>query len=619
MNVRRRLVIAFVSVAILVLLLYGMVAHRTAIDVGDTEQLHLLYDIAKVEAKTHSVKPDRDTSTLTNHEFSSLIFSQSADGEIKIEKIYDSNLEQLSPTKISAMLINNKNRGIISLNGEKTLWAMAHIPSSEELLLLFYQEHHQRTSAGYESQIVARLIITAFVIIWIATWVALVISKRIVHRLDEQSSALIYQATYDELTSLPNRSSLFKALNEHIALDKTDNDFTILVLDVNRFKEVNDTIGHDNGDKLLKRLAGRFVTSLTSKTRIYRLGGDEFAILFFEQRPSAIKRLIRDIVHMLSKPFTLEGIDLPIDVSIGSASFPRDAHDASSLIKMAEVAMYQAKTQHATFLAYDEKYDPYSIKRLTLMSELRNAMKDQIVLFYQPKADLAKLKTTSVEALVRWLHPEHGLIPPDDFISMAENSGMMNELTLRIIEIAMAQSHEWHKQGLSIQIAINLSVINLLDKNLPQQVQSLLNTYQVDTKLIKFEITENSLMLNPELALSTLKALDEMNISLSIDDFGTGYSSLSYLKRLPVSELKIDRSFVKDMMNDEDDKVIVKSTIELAHNMNCSVVAEGIEDQWTYDYLIELGCDTAQGYYLSRPLPAEQLTQWLKVSRWPPA
>jgi diguanylate cyclase (GGDEF)-like protein len=595
-----------------------MVAHRTAIDAGVTKQGHLLYDIAVAEANVLLKKSNSDLQKITNYEFRRLIFSQQESGKIEIDQVYGSNLEQLSPSEISGMLANNKNHGTFTLNEERSFWAVAHIPSSNKSLLLIYRDQHQQEAIKYEGEILARLIITALIIVWIAIWVALVVSKRIVYRLNEQSSALIYQATYDKLTALPNRSLLFKELEEHIALSNYDNNFTIFVLDVDRFKEVNDTIGHDNGDKLLKQLAERFVVSLTSKVKTYRLGGDEFAILFFEQRASAIKRLIREIVQILSKPFTLEGINLPIDVSIGSASYPRDACDASTLIKIAEVAMYQAKTQHATYLPYDEKYNTYSIKRLTLMGELRNAMNDQIVLYYQPKADLAQLKTTSVEALVRWLHPEHGLIPPDDFISIAENSGMMNELTLRIIEIAMAQSREWNKQGLSIQIAINLSVINLLDKNLPQQVQSLLNTYQVDVKFIKFEITESSLMSNPELALSTLKALDKMNISLSIDDFGTGYSSLSYLKQLPVSELKIDRSFVKDMMNDEDDKVIVKSTIELAHNMNCSVVAEGIEDKLTYNYLIELGCDTAQGYYLSRPLPAEQLTEWFNESQWPP-
>ncbi len=621
MNVRRRLVTGFVSVAVFVLLLYGIVAHRTAVDVGDAEQLHLLHDLAVGEASHFSINLNNGTPMLGNSDskLQSVIVTIQQEGVIGIDAIHGELLSQLHPNAIRQISSKTTERGITQLNGEKTLWAMSKIPGSDQYLIFFYQKHRKQALSSVESNPEARLIITAFIIIWIATWVALVLSKRIVKRLDEQNDALIYQATYDELTALPNRASLFKALKGAFSADDKQNYFSVLVLDVNRFKEVNDTIGHNNGDRLLRKLADRFKISLVPNSKIYRLGGDEFAVLVSGARRSTIKRLVREIVQLLSEPFTLEGIDLTIDVSIGSASYPGDADDANTLVKLAEVAMYQAKSQRSTFLAYDVKYDPYSIKRLTLMSELRNAMNDQIVLFYQPKADLVQQKTTSVEALVRWMHPEHGMIPPDDFIGMAENCGMMNELTLRIIEIAMAQLHEWVEQGLSIQVAINLSVVNLLDESLPQQVRSLLDMYQVDAKLIKFEITESSLMSNPELALSTLRVLDQMQVTLSIDDFGTGYSSLSYLKQLPVSELKIDRSFVSDMMNDEDDKVIVKSTIELAHNMSCIVVAEGIEDQSTYNYLIELGCDMAQGYYLSRPLPAEQLTQWFDDCQWPPA
>ncbi len=620
MNVRRRLVAGFVSVAVFVLMLYGIVAHRTAVDVGDAEQLHLLHDLAVGEASHFNINVNNGTPMLGNSDskLQSVVVSIQQEGVIDIDNIPDELLSQLSPNDIKVISTKMADRGISLLNGEKTLWAMSKIPNSAQYLIIFYQKHRKQAVSSVESNPEARLIVTALIIIWIAIWVALVLSKRIVKRLDEQNNALIYQAAYDELTAIPNRTSLFTALAGEFSADDKQNAFSILVLDINRFKEVNDTIGHNNGDRLLRKLADRFKTSPMFKSKIYRLGGDEFAVLVPGRRRSTIKRLVREIVQILSEPFTLEGIDLPIDVSIGSASYPGDADDANTLVKLAEVAMYQAKSQRSTFLAYDVKYDPYSIKRLRLMSELRNAMNDQIILFYQPKADLVQQKTTSVEALVRWMHPDHGMIPPDDFIGMAENCGMMNELTLRIIEIAMAQLHEWAEQGLSIQVAINLSVINLLDEKLPQQVRSLLDMYQIDAKFIKFEITESSLMSNPELALSTLQALDRMQVNLSIDDFGTGYSSLAYLKRLPVSELKIDRSFVSDMMNDEDDKVIVKSTIELAHNMSCIVVAEGIEDQGTYNYLIELGCDMAQGYFLSRPLPAAELTQWFNGCPWPP-
>jgi len=621
-GVRRRLVAGFVSVAVFVLLLYGSVAHRMAVNVGFSEQLSLLHDIAEGEAAALNLKPSADLTVLLNSdfdaEFESAVVTLEPGGVTEISRVRGDIQDKLPLAEINAILAEEKDRGVSMLNGEKVLWALTRIPYSEQFLLLFYHNPANRLGLDYESRLEALLVVIAFIIIWVAIWVALVLSKRIVLRLDEQSKALLYQATHDELTNLPNRTSLFKAVSRCIDEDDEGNGFSVLVLDINRFKEVNDTIGHDNGDRLLQQLAERFEESLTAVSEVYRLGGDEFAILQREPQRQVIKKLVINIVHMLSNPFTLEEIDLHIDVSIGAATYPKDADDANTLIKLAEVAMYQAKTQSSTFLAYEVSYDPYSVQRLTLMSELRGAIDDQIVLYYQPKVDLALQKTTSVEALVRWLHPQHGLIPPDEFISIAENSGMMNALTLRIIEIAMAQSHMWFKQGLAIQVSVNLSVINLLDENLPQQVQTLLNIYQLEPKYLKFEITESSLMSDPERALATLQALDEMQITLSIDDFGTGYSSLSYLKKLPVSELKIDRVFVSDMMGDEDDKVIVKSTIELAHNMSCSVVAEGVEDQNSYNYLIELGCDMAQGYYLSRPLPAAELAQWFECGQWPP-
>jgi EAL domain-containing protein (putative c-di-GMP-specific phosphodiesterase class I) len=309
---------------------------------------------------------------------------------------------------------------------------------------------------------------------------------------------------------------------------------------------------------------------------------------------------------------TVEDLPLGVEASIGVAFCPDDAQDVETLLRRADVAMYRAKEENSSYAFHDERTDRRDPARLMLVGELRRAIRDrELLLHYQPKAALRSGEVGSVEALVRWLHPDRGLIPPDEFVPLAERTGLMKPLTSYVIDEALRQCAEWRDQGLNLAVAVNLSMRNLLDVGFPEEVAELLRARDVEPSMLEFEITESTVLVDPARSKLVLDRLSAMGLRLSIDDFGTGYSSLAYLKRLPLNELKIDRSFVMHMLEDEDDAVIVRSTIDLGRNLGLEVVAEGVEDASTWDALASLGCDVAQGYYLSRPVAAEELGEWL--------
>jgi diguanylate cyclase (GGDEF)-like protein len=604
-----------------VLVLFGIVAHRAATEISIEEQLHLLQHFAEAQVADHS--PSSLTQTVggfdarrkQNLESAVITFEQGS--PISLSRIQGQNLSALSIETLATLLEGDRPYGQSRFGNADVLWALAKIPGTNQSLIIAY--HNTHNWQNYADTLGSRLFVTAFLIVWLAVWVALIISKNIVHTLDKQNAAISHQATHDELTGLPNRNFLFSRIKEMIQGENGE-PFALLVLDINRFKEINDTIGHDAGDAILQQLTCRLKNALPDTHLISRIGGDEFAIIIKRDNLGilVLERVAEIISALLLEPCSTSGLDISIDASIGASIYPKDADEATALITCAEVAMYQAKTKNCTFLAYNTKYNPYSLKRLSLTNDLRHASKDQFILHYQPKIDLNRNTTIGVEALVRWKHPTYGLVSPDEFISLAESSGLMGDITLIIIELAMEQQETWAAQGVDLQIAINLSVYNLLNYHLPQQIKDLMSRYKIEPRQLKLEITESCLMSDPERAQRTLEALNLMEIKLSIDDFGTGYSSLAYLKNLPVSELKIDRTFVQDMMHNRDDQMIVKSTIDLAHNLGCSVVAEGVENAETCERLIEMGCDIGQGYHLSPPLPADELNQWFTSCQWPP-
>lgn len=431
----------------------------------------------------------------------------------------------------------------------------------------------------------------------------------------KRSEATInHMAYHDTLTDLANRTLFRDRLQQAIlAAPQAGKAAGLLLIDFDRFREINDTLGHQRGDLLLKQIGPRLREGLTESYLIARFGGDEFAVLLPNVDAKDAAYVASKIIKLMEKPFFVEEMPIMIEPSIGIALSPDHGENPDSLIQRADIAMYVAKEKKKGYAFYSSEIDRHSPRRLALLGELRNAIDtNQLFLLYQPKVLLKTGRITGVEALVRWRHPEYGIVSPDQFISIAEHSGLIKPLTLWVTRAALHQARAWHQEGKSLHVAVNLSARNLEDAHLPGQIAEMLNTFGVAASSLELEITESALMENPALAMNVLTRLSSMGIQLSIDDFGTGYSSLGYLKRLPVNRIKIDRSFVKEMARDEDDAMIVRSTIELTHNLSLKVVAEGVEDQETFGKLAGLGCDAAQGYYISRPIPAHELNNWFQ-------
>jgi diguanylate cyclase len=422
------------------------------------------------------------------------------------------------------------------------------------------------------------------------------------------------QALSDALTGLPNRILLHDRTGQ--AIRQADRELVpaaLLLLDLDRFKEVNDTLGHHYGDQLLIQVGERLRAALRQVDTVARLGGDEFAVLLprIETAEGAVT-VANKLQAALEEPFVLEGLALEVEASIGLALYPEHGNDPDELLQRADIAMYAAKQAHAGFVLFDPKLDQHSPRRLALLGELRRAIEhQQLVLHYQPKVDAHTRRVLGVEALVRWQHPTHGLIPPDEFIPLAERTGLITPLTHHVLDAALRQCRAWQQAGHELTVAVNISTRRLLDLALPDEVAGLIAACQVPARLLVLEITESTIMTDPTRALEVLGRLNEMGVQLAIDDFGIGYSSMAYLKSLPVHELKVDRSFVAQMTSNTSDAVIVRSTVDLGRNLGLRVVAEGVEDQTTWHELDALGCDAIQGYHVSRPVPADDLTSWL--------
>jgi diguanylate cyclase (GGDEF)-like protein len=445
------------------------------------------------------------------------------------------------------------------------------------------------------------------------------ILHRVTNRLRRQMGEIQHQAFHDGLTELPNRALFRDRVEQSLKLaGRAQQSVAVMLIDLDRFKEINDTLGHASGDALLKALGIRIRSQLRGSDTIARLGGDEFGILAVGADPAGAVALAETLRAAIVEPVFIADLELQVDASIGIAVFPDHGTDCETLIRYADMAMYFSKKTHQPEL-YNAEHDHHSPERLTLMGDLRRALAgDELVVYYQPQASLATGEVSSVEALVRWQHPSRGLIPPDQFIPLAEHTGLIRPLTRHVLNKALRQCRIWLDAGLRIGVAVNISGRDLIDINLPDEVAELLDRWEVDASLLELEITENTILTDPIRARAVLGRLSDIGVSLAIDDFGSGHSSLGYLKRLPVDVLKIDRSFVMGMGTDENDAIIVRSTIDLGHNLGLRVVAEGVEDAASWDKLAELRCDTAQGYHLGRPVPPDQLEQQLTSRRVDP-
>ncbi len=425
-------------------------------------------------------------------------------------------------------------------------------------------------------------------------------------------------ATTDTLTHLPNRVLLQRRLDQGLAdAALAGKPLALLVMDLDRFKEINDTLGHHCGDQLLQQIGPRITSLLRDSDTVARLGGDEFAVILPSAGVADALRLAWTIRNALEEPFLVEQHALDVGISIGVAAYPDHGAHSATLLRCADVAMYAAKRARSGVAVYAQGEDGHSVTRLTMASDLRIAIAaGQLVLHYQPLRLTRDGRFTRVEALVRWLHPVHGLMPPDSFIPLAEHTGLIVPLTEWVLRTALRQCRAWSLRGQELGVQVNLSMHNLHDRTLPDLIQALLQETGVAPALLTLEITESALMTDPARALEVLARLAGIGVRLSIDDFGTGYSSLAYLKRLPVDEVKIDRSFVRDLNVACDpgsirDNAIVRTVIAMAHALGLEVVAEGVESREACSLLEAMQCDTTQGYYHTKPLPVTELDRWL--------
>ena len=430
----------------------------------------------------------------------------------------------------------------------------------------------------------------------------------------ESSRELEYLSLYDSVTSLPNRSLFHDRLSRDIVEARSDNTGVgILLIDLDRFKDINDTLGHDHGDSLLFQIAQRFNAEVKNNETLARLGGDEFIIVLPEHTPSQAMRRAQQFINCLQEAFVIEQNSLVISASIGIANYPIHGESISSLLSHADFAMYEAKSSNVKICVYNAESDHLAQGHLAMVADVRKALQEKkFELHYQPKVSAKTGQIISAEALGRWHDKDRGYVPPVIFIRVLEQNGLIDEYTYWAIETALAQAKSWQSGSSSMRVAVNLSPQTLMHPEFKKNIDHIIKN-KSDGELLIFEITENLFLSEFDRLAEVLDHVCTLGVELSIDDYGTGYSSLSRLRRLPVSELKIDQTFIKDMVDNKDDEVVVHSTIELAHNLGLRVVAEGVESQSALDLLTQLGCDTIQGFLISKPLPHTQFSAFIKA------
>ncbi len=625
MNIRNRFLIAIISIALVVLLLFGSIAYHIARDTEILKESALLgteiQEIVNVLSDQSIDQKTRDDNFKflvrlhKPHTYILILRNQNGDIISDVDILPPSSelhaeLAQIGPPKFIP------RSGNIKINGKDYPWAAAPLKQGNVELLMIHKPH--TADAPLIETIAARFFIAGLVVIWMAVWAALILASIMSKRIHAHNDELQHRASHDDLTQLPNRSLLHQRVEQAIAnASETNQSLALLIMDLDRFKEINDTLGHQIGDNLLLNVGRRISVVIRDSDTVARLGGDEFALLLPNTCVENAIACVERISRALEKPFNINQQNITTSFSIGIAMFPQHGKDLESLLKYADIAMYQAKNRGSGYSVYDVEYDSYTVQRLTMAQELGAAIeKNQLTLYYQPKIDIPTGKINGVEALVRWQHPEQGIIPPDEFIGIAEQSGLIDALAYWVIEATIKQCKKWWDSNLKIKTAINLSARNLHNAELSEWIENKLNQYNLPAGMLELELTENAVMVDIECASHIFKQLSKLGIPLSIDDFGTGMSSLSYLSSLPVSKLKIDRSFVMDLTTNKHNEVIVRSTIDLAHNLGYQVIAEGVETIEALNLLKKLSCDCAQGYFFTPPLPAEKLESWLKDNEW---
>ena len=621
MRLSTQLLLGIVGITVISQGILGMIAYWIIADVDNLHVTRLLQQQAEDVAHNVAiplVTGDSDTIAL---EQTSLHFSPGAELALIVDhkgirSIAGPSRQQIDEQAliqrfVNPLVIGSTNTGATNLAGKEFLWASVPVVGLPLQLVLL--DRAGTSDDALTATLNSRFLTISIIMLWVAVWIALLFASVISRKLNEKNAVLRHQVTHDTLTGLPNRSLLYEQLSESISTADATVNIALLVIDINRFKEINDTLGYDFGDQLLLETGARIQQTLPENAYLARLGGNEFAVFLTDGNEQRAHAYTQHVLASMYEPINVNQVELEIGLSIGLALFPQHTDDADSLVRYADVAMHQARECHASYMFYNGEKDGHSVRSLLLGTELRHAISDkQFSLFYQPKVSLASNKVTELEALIRWDHPTLGLIPPDEFIGLAEQTGAIQELTDWVLEEALYFLRKLHRRGMRLGIAVNISTQSLRDFQLKPRIMELLKHTGVASHDLTLEITENVMMQDIDFAQEVLESLHDLGLRISIDDFGTGFSSLAYLNQLPVDELKVDRSFVLGMKESNDDQAIVQLVVELAHTLGCSVVAEGVEDQKTLSALEKMKCDIVQGYYISKPYPANVMEQWLE-------
>lgn len=612
MPLRLKLVLAFITIILLMVMIFSAVAYTSARDYTQYNGQLLIHK--NNHRLIHQFGPQAPSleqiqwmfpSDINTEQLYVIINSQTGE-DVSDGKDTAANLMQQKVARY-VQSTENKNEGTATLNGQEYLWASDTIPNTQYSLVSAYR-HTENNVQKFLEFIGAPLAITLFIGLWISLWASVILTN-LFQKIEEKNTQLKHQASHDPLTQLPNRDAIARIAQQAIESAKTSNEQLIFCLiDIDALKDINDTLGHNNGDLLLSQITQRLKHTLRSSDHIGRFGGNKFAVILNHVQMTRIEIICNKLLENFEATFNIDDHDLYVRAILGIAIFPDHATDSQTLIQKAETALHKARKMALDFALYDVSLDKDTTGRLRLTHDLRNAIhNEELQLFYQPQLDVRSGTIKSVEALARWIHPEHGFIPPDTFIEIAEQTGLIQSLTDWVLRTAIEQCSRWLKMGIHLTVSVNLSARNLHDETLASQVSNLLSYWSIEPAQLCLEITETSMMTDPEHAKILLNDLDNLGVRISIDDFGTGYSSLAYLKQLPVDELKVDKSFVLNMSNDESDASIVRATISLAHDLGLEVVAEGVEDQSAQDVLQKLGCEFIQGYHIARPMPPADL------------
>lgn len=621
MQLRNQLLGYFFTLILAVLLIFGWNAYRFTHDsINQIEQnLGQAYIDRFVKLLGHEYRRDTSPEILAdllprpgeNNVVNSFLVDQNGNlvsGSTAQTPDWISHIAGSLKTAVPA----SSRQGLIHQDNHDYQWMRAAIDGTP-FTLIAVRKQDSAVSNNLLQALSTRLLAIGLTVLWVAIWVALIISTVVSRKLNRQQQELVKLASHDRLTGLPNRYRARELLNKAIkqAAEKGGS-VACIILDINRFKEINDALGHELGDQLLQTIAERLRNSLWQYDMVTRFGGDEFAMILKMSDENHITQVINKITDLSDDPLIINNSPLLVESTLGVATYPKDGGDADTIMRKAEVAMYSARKSGSTFDYYRPEHDPHSRQRLQLTAELQGAHeREELELHFQPQIDMGSGRIIGAEALCRWKHPQKGYVSPATFIPVAEETGIIGPMTIWVLRTSLSQCSEWIAQGHDLTVSVNLSARLLHDINLPGRIAQLLKEADFAARNLELEITETALMIDPALAVETLTLINNMGVRLSLDDFGSGYMSLSYLRNMPVDSIKIDMSFIRNMLIDEDDSTIVNTIIDLGHNLGCKVIAEGVENRDTYKALEKRKCDAVQGYYISQPLAPGDFSEWL--------